>query len=718
MSKSLACSIARTHLVNCSWEARRARIRNGARTPPHAVAMSTDTRPSMQASRLRAGWRSAVWGAFRASFASVDPGLIQLRRGLRGALSFALTVQLARGVSALTGQDPLSMALGFSVSIFGAVAAREAEQRARLISTCFLIAAAGLSFCVSTLITTVWLNHALFIALVFGVVYARRWGDRANATGAGAFSSFFLAALLAPSRAALPWHLLGLLLATLAVFAVLLLLPQRPRAAIERVQRAIARQLDVLRGALGRCALPAGERWQRALRRRVERLETTIRRARIQLDAVTTDSQLRDELGLAFFRLQAAAESLSRETVAATREGEARRASLATAFAEVEGDLRALRGLCADRGFARRATAPPTGAAAAPRAGPDQSGMSLHTRLAIQASVACALAMLAGKWLSAQRWYWAVITVFVMFTGTTSRGDAIYKSLQRLLGTVLGVIAGMGLVSMVGNEPRTLFLLLVVAIFLSYHSLTEHFATMTFFLTIMLALLFALLRRFSEQLLLLRLEETAVGAVAGMLVAALLVPRATHSLARDRFIALLGAVDDLVSAILEQPFEDRATALGARCRAFVQAQDDMSAALGPFRAWPERGGRRVYADVRARLRGCRASLRALLAAAAPETRRFAPSERPGVELLQAGVRRQLSWLGAVARAEDARERTQWPPENPAALERASPRDAAFERMSRALDELMRALSQVAAMIEWVSPPARLRSRRGPATAQL
>jgi uncharacterized membrane protein YccC len=342
--------------------------------------------------------------------------------------------------------------------------------------------------------------------------------------------------------------------------------------------------------------------------------------------------------------------------------------------------------------------------------------MSLHTRLAIQASVACSLAMVAGEWLSAQRWYWAVLTVFVMFTGTTSRGDAIYKSLQRLLGTVLGVIAGMGLVGVVGNEPHTLFLLLVAAIFLTYHSFTERFATMTFFLTIMLALLFALLRRFKEQLLWLRLEETAVGAIAGMLVALLLVPRATHSLARDRFITLLGAVDELVLALLEQPLEDRATALGARCRAFVQAEDDMVAALGPFRAWPGRGGRRVYADVQARLRGCRASLRALLAAAPPDLRSVAPAERRGIELLQAGARRQLSALGAVARAEDARERTAWPPEDPASLERA-PRDAAFEHRSHAVDEIMRCLSHVSAMIERVSPPARMHSRRGrPATA--
>jgi uncharacterized membrane protein YccC len=693
--------------------------------------MSTVSRSSTQGRAGHAARTSSgAWDELRAGLVALDPGSIALRRGLRGVLSFALTVLLGRGVSALTSQGLVSMSLGFSVSIFGAVVAREPEQRARLLSTCGLIVASGVSFCVSALIRTPWLNHALFIALVFGVVYARRWGDRANAIGFGAFSSFFLAAFLAPSPAQLPWHLLGLALATLAVLAVaVLLLPQRPCASIERAQRAIALQVDRVRALLGRCSLPVGGRSSRSLRRRLQRLDTTIARARLQLDTVTVGSELRDELGFAFFELQAAAENLSGQLTTATEQGEEARALLQPAVAEVEAALRALRDASRSPPVSCVATAPERLAAPAPV----PPGIDLHTRLAIQASAACALAIVAGEWLSPQRWYWAVITVFVMFTGTASRGDAIFKSVQRLLGTVLGVLAGMGLVSLVGNEPVTLFSLLLGAIFLTYHSFTERFVAMTFFLTVMLALLFALLGRFSEQLLWLRLEETAVGAVAGVLVAALLVPRPTHSHARDRFIALLGAADDLVSAILQQPLERRAASLGARCRAVVRAQDEMIGALAPFRILPLHAGRCLYSEVQAQLRRCRGSLRALLAAA-PVGRPLTPSEAAATEVLRASARRHWGALHAFARGAAGCDRTRWPPHDTPASER--PRHAALAplpalgagvrrgarltaadrelaEMGRALDELVLALSCVAATIEQASAPSRLLAHRGP-----
>jgi uncharacterized membrane protein YccC len=689
-------------------------------------AMNTDTHSSTRSAGRRAerGWRS-IGRDVGLSLAALDPGLIALRRGLRGAVSFALTVLLARAVGALTGQDPLSMALGFSVSIFGAVVAREVETRARLISTCWLIAASGASFCVSALLRNPWINHALFVAVVFAVVYARRWGERANATGFGAFSSFFLAAFLAPSPAELSWHLLGLLLASLAVFAVqVVLLPQRPRASIERIQRVIARQIDAVHADLGRCVDRCDDRARRSLRLGLARLEASIRRARTQLDAIVGGSRGPAGVGLAWFQLETAAEALARRGAPAAEHAECRGAFVEAAITEVRDALRASSGVLEARlEDAGRASAPspaaPRGAANAAAPLFCDPGVTLQTRLAIQASAACALAILAGEWLSPQRWYWAVITVFVMFTGTSSRGDAIDKSLQRLLGTVLGVLAGMALVRLVGNEPHALFLLLLGSIFFTYCAFTEHFATMTFFLTIMLALLFALLRRFSGQLLWLRLEETALGAIAGILVSALLLPRTTHSHARDQFMALLASVDHFVAAIVEQLLDHQTPALDAHSRDVVRAQDDMIAALRPLRLLPGDGGRRSYLDIRSQLRRCRASFRALIAAAAPRTSPLAPGTRRELERLQAAFRQKLSELGAWVRAERADGALEGISASGVDGNRlATPGlvDRDLEEVARALNELTRALSRVAgAIVDRGSRSARvkwLRSCRG------
>ena len=66
------------------------------------------------------------------------------------------------------------------------------------------------------------------------------------------------------------------------------------------------------------------------------------------------------------------------------------------------------------------------------------------TRAAVQVSVGSALAIVGGEFLSSQRWYWAVLTCWVVFLNTSSTGEILVKGYRRLLGTMLGVVAGVG----------------------------------------------------------------------------------------------------------------------------------------------------------------------------------------------------------------------------------------------------------------------------------
>jgi fusaric acid resistance family protein len=595
-------------------------------------------------SALPRGWIETTRGALLRLYARVvanDPGRLALRRGARGVLSFALTVAMASGVSAWTGQSVMSMTLGFSVSVFGAVIAREAELRARLGSTLGLFVSAGAFFCISALIAHPWLNHLLFVGLIFVVVYARRWGERANAIGFGAYTSFFLASFLEPPPAALPWHLLGLVLAALAVLIVqLLLVPQRPARSFWRVRTGLTRRLDALLEAIDRHCAESGQSdsARRQLGRELAFFHATIGTARTQLDAITVGWQARNDISFALFELETATEQLARaaRAIAAGACEPGDRERLAALRAELRGEapsraeaapvtalavaLNALRdshrGLLEVRVEQQGGPAPGGGAdAPAAPAGPR---LGLQTRLAIQASTACALAIVAGEWLSPQRWYWATITVFVMFSGTTSRGDALYKSLQRLLGTVLGVLAALALISWVGAERELLFGLMLVAIFATYYFFTEHFFSMTFSLTVMIALLFAVVGRFSEQLLWLRLEETAIGAVAGTLVAAVLFPRTTHGHVWDTFLDFMDALGEFVDAWidrLEQP--DDGGPIGAQTRKVERADEAVRAALRPWRLATVDGGARLHDAVLEELRACTRWLHALTLAAPP-----------------------------------------------------------------------------------------------------
>jgi uncharacterized membrane protein YccC len=569
----------------------------------------------------------------RARLSASDPGWIALQRGARCTLSFALTALLLWAVSSVTGQNVMAMALAFPVSIFGSVASRETAPCARLLSTLCLAAAGAACFCLSALVTSPWLNHALFLVLVFCVVYARRWGDRANAAGFGGFVSFFFGAFLAPPPAALPWHLLGLGLAVITSLVVqFVLLPQRPAASLDSARASIARRLALLLSPLERYC--AQQRWRErdrsCLRHQLYQLQRAIETAKAQLDALVEGWRARIALSFSLFEVETIAERLVRIALrsfdgACTPEARRRLQALrielsggasaplaAEASSSTSELAQALRALEQAHAHLRQLPADALNPAyresmaQAPQ-GPTREppGLSAQARLALQATAACALAIIGGELLSPQRWYWAVITVFAMFTGTASRGDALYKSVQRMLGTFLGVFAGMGLIALVGEHEMALFLLLLVSIYFTYYFFTDSFGTMTFFLTVMLALLFALLGRYSEHLLWLRLEETGVGALAGILAAGGLLSRATHSVVKEQLVNLLDALSGFVDASLERLLEGSQRPLAEESRSFDRSYAQFRASLQPLRLDRFGAGGRLHARIGDHLQDCR-----------------------------------------------------------------------------------------------------------------
>ena len=78
----------------------------------------------------------------------------------------------------------------------------------------------------------------------------------------------------------------------------------------------------------------------------------------------------------------------------------------------------------------------------------------LAWRLATRVTLAAGLAMAGGMALSPQRWFWAVMTVYVVFLNARSRGDTIYKGIQRLGGTLLGIGSGLVLATACAGDAR------------------------------------------------------------------------------------------------------------------------------------------------------------------------------------------------------------------------------------------------------------------------
>ena len=175
------------------------------------------------------------------------------------------------------------------------------------------------------------------------------------------------------------------------------------------------------------------------------------------------------------------------------------------------------------------------------------SRLRLTTRQAIQAGVAAGLSIILGELISPQRYYWAVIASFIAFTGTATSGETIRKSVSRIAGTIAGLIAAVALANLTAASTGLTVVILGGSIFLAFYLQAVSYTAMTFFITLMLGQLYTLLHTFSDQLLVVRLEETAVGAVVGLTVSLVILPastRATLRVARRAFLLSLAHLLD------------------------------------------------------------------------------------------------------------------------------------------------------------------------------
>lgn len=168
--------------------------------------------------------------------------------------------------------------------------------------------------------------------------------------------------------------------------------------------------------------------------------------------------------------------------------------------------------------------------------------MSLTSRQAVQVAVAGGLAILAGRELSETRYYWAVIAAFIAFAGTATRAETSIKAGNRVLGTLLGLGAGVGLVHLTAGHTMWVLAVVIISMSCGFYVVNVSYAGMIFFVTIMVSQLYSQLHEFSAHLLVLRLGETALGAAIGTIVAVVVLPTSTRDTikaARGRYFTAL-----------------------------------------------------------------------------------------------------------------------------------------------------------------------------------
>ncbi|MFJ8905435.1 FUSC family protein [Streptomyces sp. NPDC102351] len=239
------------------------------------------------------------------------------------------------------------------------------------------------------------------------------------------------------------------------------------------------------------------------------------------------------------------------------------------------------------------------------------------TRAAVQVAVGSTLAIVGGELLSTDRWYWAVLTCWIVFINTASTGEILVKGYRRLLGTVFGVVAGIMLAALVGGNTTAAFALVLVLIFAMFYTAPLSYTLMSFFVTAMLGMLYTLLHTYSWEVLLLRVEETALGAVCGVVAAALVLPVHTDRRTNELLVTVLERLSEVTDAAVGQLSGGLPADLLDKARELDQALGDLRSATKPLThpVTPLRARRTNARYVVALLETCAYHARALAATA-------------------------------------------------------------------------------------------------------
>ncbi len=171
--------------------------------------------------------------------------------------------------------------------------------------------------------------------------------------------------------------------------------------------------------------------------------------------------------------------------------------------------------------------------------------LPIHVRTAIQMGVAVGAATALGDVLSPRRFYWAVLAALITFMNANTTGEQVRKAFFRVAGTVVGIGAGSLLVTAVGHHTYWSIAVILAALFFGFYLMRINYAFMVIGITVMVSQLYVQLDEFSDSLLLLRLEETALGAAVTMVVVMVVFPLRTRRVLRVACRDLVEAVGQL-----------------------------------------------------------------------------------------------------------------------------------------------------------------------------
>ena len=547
--------------------------------------------------------------SYRETLVAFDPGLTSLRGALRGTLAVLISFFVLSFGAKAFHQPPTLAFMGVLIAMMGSIVVNDPTRTQQMKTMAILPFPAGIAFATSIALEP-WSHVRLggFLIVTFFAVSLRRFGLRWMGLGIMTFMAYFSPLFFPIHSNSIPWVLLAVLVSTAVSFVVrFYILPDRPKTLIrlylqgfQNLQREIMREVaKALRTFDPQDEKAATAKLEKA-RARIGRLFTKLNEMSLSAEQFLDNGDARLEpprveaLKMQLFEQELSLRQyldVARDHAPKLTREQARRVAEASELvgeraycvkapgnleAEVEAfvrepelaDFRAsLLGLVA---MARKPLPTPEeigtlleSSAQRPAAAPavaKRETLHISTRQAIQATLATALASVIGMSVSPQRWYWASIAAFMVFVGA-SRGETTVRAIIRILGTVGGLIVGFVVAYLLKGHHGLEWAMVVSSIFFALFASRIAFGFWTAALfTLMVAVLFDVLGQLSVQILVLRLEETLVGAAIGGIVGAYVLPTSTRGVIRTalaKFLRTAGSAFEELPGGTPNPFSRR-----------------------------------------------------------------------------------------------------------------------------------------------------------------
>jgi uncharacterized membrane protein YccC len=571
---------------------------------------------------------------FQEFFLRHDPGLAKLVAAIRGTAAVISSFFLLTSLANYHQQSPLMAFLGVIISLMTSLLVSDPLRKQQKVTMLMIGALSPLTLSIGVFLSTWhWLQVSVLLGVVYVAVFLRQYGPRGFAVGMLIFMAYFSSLFFPLHAAQLPWAAGSIIVAVALTYVIrFYVLPDRPRLQLRLARLSFRLQLIrtlkkisvfigdpnpqenfliKLQPELRMMNLLSAEIETRIASEEIGFLPAEVDHFRTQLFELELSIRRTIETSWIYLGMP----NLSPKVLELLRRdlwkiaeipwdpGNANSPISSPAhfqfldlppdskeMAQVQLALREIRACWVfsmyEPGENSEATSRaepalgPTTLAPAIQAG---SRFSPAVLTSLQATLATGLATAIGTFISTDRWYWASVAAFVVITGA-ARGEAVTRAILRVIGTVLGLVAGFFLAYAIkghhGAEGTLIFFCVFLGIYLA--RVAYGFWTAMWF-TLLLALFYDFLGQMTIHILVLRLEETFVGALMSGLVSFYIFPTSTRKSVRLALIKLFDSAAQVLREVPQRsasPFARRE--LIRRIRTVDQEMFNVRTAAGPL----------------------------------------------------------------------------------------------------------------------------------------